>query len=269
MKSSIVTIIILFILSILVVGLMIFAYIQIIKNTKEMSKRGLLDEEMLKDKEKKEKKASRIVIDTLSIALTSVVVIFCGMGLYYKLSGDQFTLNNKTTMVIASNSMEDCISNEYKSQLVNNFQEYRNCSYDDADYYIKASQFNAGDMLEFTLLNGEEDLQLYNIYGYKNSKGEVIVHRLVDIKGDKYIFRGDNTPGNDLVVSRSQILYSYTNTHLGGVGYFVLFASSGFGIYSLVIVSAIFIMSDVAKHEYTKIKQNRIKEIEEKEKNED
>lgn len=262
MKPSIITIIALTIMSILVVGLMVFAYSQILKSTETLSKNGLLDEECLEDKNNKKHRAGHIIINTISITLTTLVVAFCAIGVYYKISGDQFTINNKTTLVIASNSMEDYISDEYKSILVSNIQEYHQCSYDEADNYVKDSQFNAGDMLEFTLIKEEETLQLYNIYGYKNSKGQIIVHRLVDIKGDKYIFRGDNTAGNDLVVNRDQILYSYHNNHLVYIGYFVLFASSGFGIYSLIIVSGIFVMSDIAKHQYTKIKRNRMKVIE-------
>ena len=263
MKPSIITIIVLSIMSILVVGLMVFAYIQIIRSTKVLSKNGLLDKEYLQEKNHKENKAGKVAINVISIALTSVVVAFCAVGVYYKASGEQFTINNKTAMVIATNSMEGYVSDEYKSILVSNIQEYRDCSYEDADNYVKSSQFYAGDMLEFTLIKKDEPLKLYNIYGYKNDKGQIIVHRLVDIQDDKYIFRGDNTFGNDKIVARSQIIYSYDNAHLSYVGHFVLFASSGFGIYCLVIVSAIFIMSDIAKHYCDKIKKDRLSYLEE------
>ena len=263
MKPSMITIIALLVVSILVVGLMVFAYIQIIKSTKVLSKNGLLDKECLEEKKHKDHKLGTILINVLSISLCAIVVSFSGMGLYYKLSGEQFTINKKTTLVIATNSMEDYVSDEYKSILIKNVEEYKECTYEEASNSVKSSQFAPGDMLQFTEISKDEELELYNIYGYKNKKGQIIVHRLVAIKDGYYIFRGDNTYGNDNRVTRDQILYQYNNNKLTYVGHFVLFASSGFGIYSLFIVAAIFVMSDVAKHEYTKIKKDRLKVIEE------
>ena len=263
MKPSTITIIALIIMSILVVGLMVFAYVQIIKSTAVMSKSGLLDEECIKDQEnKKEHKLSRILLNTLSISLTSLVLLFCGLGVYYKLSGNHFSINNQTAFVIATNSMEDYVSDDYKSILVSNIQQYQNCSEEEANQYISKSQFNAGDILMFDDVHEDESLELYHIYGYRNSKGQIVVHRLISIEDGKYIFRGDNAPGNDSIVRRNQIIYSYHNNHIVYIGYFVLFASSGFGIYSLIIVSGIFIMSDIAKHQYNKIKKDRIKYLE-------
>lgn len=241
---------------------MVFAYSQIIKNTRTLSNNGLLDEEYLKEKDHKQSKSSKIFISSISIALTTVVVSLCAIGVFYKASGEQFTINNKTAMVIATNSMEGYINEDYKSSLVNNIKEYKKCSFEQASSFASSSQFNPGDVLGFTLVNKEEPLELYKIYGYKNSKGQIITHRLVDINGDNYIFRGDNAVGNDKIVKRNQIIYSYDNARIGYVGYLVLFSSSGFGIYSLIVVSSIFIMSDIAKRKCNKIKKDRLSYLE-------
>lgn len=268
MNPSVITILVLGIVSILVVGLMVFAYYQIIKSTKKLTTSGLLDEEYLLESKHKEKKASTILINIFSISVTCVLVTICGIGLTYRINGEQFTINKQTAFVIASNSMEDYVSQEYKNILVDEIATTRDISTKEAETYISRSQFHVGDMLTFTSISESDDLSLYSVYAYKNSKGQIIVHRLVGIKDNYYIFRGDNTPGNDTYVTRNQILYQYNNTKVDNIGNFVLFSSSSFGLYSLFIVILIFIMSDIAKHQTETIKKNRLLELQGEKKNE-
>ena len=262
MNPSIITIIVLGIVSILVVGLMVFAYYQIIKSTKRLSANGLLDEEYKQEVAHKRNRVLGIVLNVFSISITCLLVTFCAVGVYYKANGEQFSIHNKTAMVIASNSMEYCTTCEYENKLIEDVKIYYDWSQEEAVNYIYDSEFNVGDVLTFSLTDENQELELYKVYGYKNRQGQIIVHRLVNIIDDKYIFRGDNTPGNDNHVTRDQILYRYDNSKIGGVGYFVLFSSSSFGVYSLVIVIAVFIMSDIAKHKYDKIRKMRLSVIE-------
>ena len=164
MKPSLITIIALSLVSILVVGLMVFAYIQIIKSVRILTKNGLLDDECLEDKRHKTHRVGTIIINVISGTLTTLIVLSTLVGACYKINGEQFVINNKTAMVVASNSMEDYISDEYKDILINNVIEYKGYSYDEALEATKASQFNVGDMLEFTLINDDTDLELYKIY---------------------------------------------------------------------------------------------------------
>ena len=264
MNPSIITIVTLGIVSILVVGLMVFCYCQIIKSTKALSKSGLLDEEYKQENTHKKNKYLNILINAFSITITVSLLSLCLVGVYYRISGEQFSINNQTAFVIASNSMENCISQEYETILRENVKEYLDTDDEGATNYIVNSEFNVGDMLTFTRLDKEEELELYTVYGYKNNKNQIIVHRLVGKQNNKYVFRGDNTPGNDTLVSRDQILYRYNNSRILVIGYFVLFASSSFGVYSLFIVLLIFVMGDITKHQYEKIKKNRLYILENK-----
>ena len=240
---------------------MIFAYFSIIRSTKKLAANGLLDQEFMNEASKKEKKWISVTLNIVSLLMTVTLVSFCVMGIFYRIAGEQITINNQTSLVIASNSMMEYYSEDYQETLVNEFAAYTGLSYDEANARLEENQFNTGDLLIFDGLNAGEELNLYQVYGYRNSKGQIIVHRLIGFEGERYVFRGDNAIANDSLVKREQIIYSYHNTKLPGVGIAVLFFSSSFGIYSLFIVLSIFAMSDVAKHQYNKIKIKRLTAI--------
>lgn len=262
MTSTLFTIITLVIISFLVIGLMVFSYCLIIKDVKKLSSNGLLDEEFINEDKVKEKKWVSVVLTSLSIFLSVSLVALCVIGTVYRANDQQLVINNKTAMVIASNSMEDYYDDDYKDKLTSKVANERGITSKEALCYLDNTQFNIGDLLTFSSLEKDNELSLYNVYGYKNKKGQIIVHRLVDVQGDKYIFRGDNTLTNDSTVSRDQILYSYNDGKLMYVGNVVLFFSSSFGIYTLFIVVLVFVMSDVSKHQYNKIKKERLDKIE-------
>ena len=240
---------------------MVFAYYSIIRSTKKLAANGLLDQEFISENSKKEKKWISVTLNLISLSLTIALVSFCVMGISYRIAGEQITINNQTSLVIASNSMKEYYSEDYQEALVNEVASYAGLSYEEANARLEADQFNTGDMLIFDELGSQEDLHLYQVYGYRNSKGQIIVHRLIGFEGERYVFRGDNAIANDSLVKREQILYSYHDVKLPTVGIAVLFFSSSFGIYSLFIVLTIFVMSDIAKHQYSKIKVQRLAAI--------
>ena len=261
MTPKIASIIILAIISFIVVALMVFIYHFIIKETKKLSSNGLLDDEFILEEEKKEKKWVSHVLGGISIFFSIIFLACCSVGLTYKLSNEQLIINGHASMVIASNSMEDYYSTNYQNELTKKVMNEKGMNEEEASSFLANSHFNVGDMLTFSSLNTDKELELYQVYGYKNKKGEIIVHRLVAINGDKYIFRGDNTVSNDVEVNKDQILYEYNNVRLVFIGNLVLFFSSAFGIYTLVMVILIFIISDSAKHQYNKIKKERLNHI--------
>lgn len=58
----------------------------------------------------------------------------------------------------------------------------------------------------------EDTLIVNEIYAYRagekdNGLNPIVVHRLVDISEDKYIFKGDNNVAPDKAVCKEQILY--------------------------------------------------------------
>ena len=261
MTPKIVTIIVLSVITFFVVGFMAFAYSLIIRDTRKLSSNGLLDDEFIREDQAKEKKWISVALSSVSVFFSVVLVAFCSIGLVYRIERNQLVIHGQTAMVIASNSMEDYYSEEYKGELVDDVVATQNISNEEATYFLDKTHFNVGDMLTFTKIDIDNPLSLYEVYGYKNSKGDIIVHRLVGIEDNKYVFRGDNTVANDSYVKREQILYRYNNTKLVFVGNLVLFFSSGFGIYTMLMVVLVFVMSDIAKHQYNAIKRNRLAKL--------
>ena len=249
-------------ITMIVSGLMAFGYYTIIKTTRKLSNVGLLDDEFREEDHKNKKRWLSTLLNVVSITLASVLILLCGVGLTYRLTNEQIVINNKTAFVISSNSMESFYNEDYKKSLVSDVMSYQNVSEEEATNYIESTQFYTGDLLGFSTLNNDDNIVLYEVYGYLNKKGQVITHRLVGIDGDKYIFRGDNTFSNDAKVSRDQILYHYGNYRLVGVGIFVLFFSSSFGLYSIFITILVMVMADFFQHRYQKIRKERLHVLE-------
>ena len=258
MTPSIITIIVLATISVLVVGLMVFAYVLILRSTRKLSANGFMDEEYAKEESHKEKKWVSVLVNTVSLVLSVALLSLCTLGMVYRAMGQQITVAGRTALVIASNSMEGCVSDEYEGILANQIADGKGVSSEQAAQEIQDSEFYVGDMLFFYTVEQNEPLNLYDVYGYRNKKGQIITHRLVGMQDGKYLFRGDNTPANDVAVNRSQILYRYGNEKIAAVGTIVLFFSSSFGIYSIFVFVAVFAMSDIAKHQYTKMKKERL-----------
>ena len=94
------------------------------------------------------------------------------------------------------------------------------------------------------------------------SKKNIITHRLVSINGDLYEFRGDNNPISDgLKVHKEDIVYHYTGHKIKGIGSFVLYAQSIFGIWSLLGIVGIATASEVVCYKIEKINKGRDKEL--------
>ena len=120
--------------------------------------------------------------------------------------------------------------------------------------YDTSLQFNVGDICIFEeaseLIEGE-------VYGYKY-KDIIITHRLVAKHDNLYEFRGDNNAVSDsLLIKRENIIYHYTHTKIPGIGAFVLYAQSYFGVWSLVDIIGVLVSSEVVLHKIDKINKAR------------
>ena len=124
----------------------------------------------------------------------------------------------------------------------------------------KTSQFDVGDICIFEtdfneLVEGE-------IYGYKFND-IIITHRLVEIhEGNIYEFRGDNNPISDpYYVKGESIIYHYTGNKIPGIGAFILYTQSIFGIWSLIGIIGVAVSSELVYHQIDKINKARDKMI--------
>ncbi len=246
-----VTIVVVAILTCLIFALAIISFSSFIRSERKMIAAGGKDEEIVKEEIKDKKKSSKI-LNILSIAFSLVlmagVATMAGVGIAFNASGEQFSVKSKTQLVIASNSMDGFWSEEYKITLPETAYK---------------QQFAIGAICTFEKVSEDEPLELYQVYGYKLDNGKIITHRLIGYSPSGLLtFRGDNTGGRDNYVKREQVILRYTEEKINNIGLFVLFAQSGFGIYSLVSVIGVFVISEIFMIKYKKMVKTRLNEME-------
>ena len=239
---TIITIVVVALLTLIIFGLSWLAYASCLKAYKMEVNQGKHDKEIKEEKKKKNKWGLLGLISSW-VTLLALLSLFT-MGLVYKVSGQNFSVNNQTALVIKTGSMSDF--------------------YDDtiAEYYNHDTSlhFNIGDICFFNKVSADEELIVGDVYGYKR-KGMIITHRLVSINEDKYKFRGDNNSTYDGSVSRESIIYHYTGKKIKGIGSFVLYAQSYFGLWSLMGIVGVTISSEIVYHKINKINKLRLKRL--------
>lgn len=162
-------------------------------------------------------------------------------GLVYKISGENFTINNQTVLVIKTGSM----SGFYDNKIAETYN------------YDTSLQFGVGDLCVFEKVDDNTELVKGEVYGYKQ-KGIIITHRLVEQQLGGYVFRGDNNPVSDgYLIARENIVYHYIGRKVPGIGAFILYAQSFFGIWSLAGIIGITISSEVIYYKINKINKER------------
>lgn len=124
-----------------------------------------------------------------------------------------------------------------------------------------ADYFQIGDICVFEKLSQDTELDKGEVYGYKY-KNIIVTHRLVDIHDGLYEFKGDNNPVSDpYYVKRENVIYHYTNKKVRGLGAFILYAQSYFGIWSLACIVGIAVSSEIVYRKINNINKERNKVI--------
>ncbi len=261
----VIIIITLAILSALIIGLVIFAYAMILKSAKQLSSIGKLDDEFKKEVEDNKKKSKRVLGAIMQAASALVCIGLVSTALVsgiYRIEGRQFVTNNHVSFAIASDSMDGYYNEAYKEKLIGQYSSKYSIDLHEAETKVSSDQFNVGDFVQFNVLQKDVELNVYDVYGYKNSDGKIITHRYIGEREDgTLIFRGDNAPGEDVAVKREQILYHYQGKDIKSIGLIILFFGSGYGIHSIIAVITIYVISDIAIIKWEKIKDNRLEEL--------
>ena len=244
---TIITIVVIVLLTAIIFGLTWLAYSACIKSYKLEVNLGKHDKEILKEYRDKKSKKGGLIGLIGSYVLLSVVLSLFVAGLVYKVSGENFTINNQTSLVIKTDSMSGFYDDEIASKYNNN----------------KRLQFDVGDICVFEKMSDQSELVEGEIYGYKY-KDVIITHRLDTIHETGYEFRGDNNPVSDFdathqLITRDKVVYHYTGRKVRGIGSFILYAQSYFGLWSLVGIIGITIVSEVGNHQVTKINKKRMR----------
>lgn len=248
------TIILVAILTALIFTLTIVAFSAVHKSEKREIELGNMDAEIKKDIEKEKKKSFKALniigsiiggFVALSLLLASITAIT------YKAQGEQFAINNQVSLVIVSDSMNGFYNEKYEIELLEQKED------------AAKDQFQIGDLVTFEKIAEDEELIPFQVYGYKNSKGQIITHRYIETIDDKLVFRGDNTGGRDSYVDRSQVVLHYSDFKVPKVGMFILFSQSGFGLYAFISVICVYVLAEVYGSKYDKLIKNRIKYLSE------
>ena len=243
---TIITIVVVALLALLIGILSWVAYRSCLKAYKLEINNGIHDDQISKEynsKSKKKNKWSLLGLIGSWVALAALLSLFV-TGIVYKANGQMFSVSNNVALVIKTGSMSD-FYDEKVAEANNN---------------DSSLQFDAGDICFFNKVSSDSELTIGDVYGYKY-KGKIITHRLVSVNGELYRFRGDNNSIYDSYISRENIIYHYTGNKAKGIGSVVLYAQSYFGIFSLIGVIGVMVMSEVVNTKIDTMTKCRAKEL--------
>ena len=246
---TIITIVVVALLTVVILGLAWVAYVSCIKSYRMEVDAGTHDAVITKQFARKTKKervgiiCSIVTSYTFLLALLSLFVT----GIVYRASGNNFVINNETVLVIKTGSMAQCYDTELE-------QKYTLLGYD------TTLHFDVGDICVFEDAT-QSDLVEGEVYGYKYHD-MIIAHRLIGVDGDSYRFRGDyNAAADAVAISRERIVFHYTGRKVPGIGAFILYAQSYFGLWSLIGIVSVIVSSEVVLHKVDTINKSRYKAL--------
>ena len=237
---TIITLVVVALLTVIILGLAWLAFSSCIKTYRLEVNQGMHNEEIYKEYSSKKKRKGGLVGILGSYAILSLLLALFATGIVYKARGENLSINNQTVLVIKTGSMSDFYNDEIAEK------------YD----YDTSLHFGVGDICVFEKVSSDIELVKGEVYGYKH-KNNIITHRLVGSYQDTYEFRGDNNPVSDGVyVLREDILYHYTGKKVPGIGSFILYAQSIFGIWSLTGMLTVAISSEIVYNKINNINKN-------------
>ena len=189
------------------------------------------------------------LIRTIAFYLVIIIIVpIFAFSLVNKVMGNVMMIGDKAVMVIPTDSMS--YKNEANSYLFN-----RNLN----------NQIQPYDIIVLEKVS-KSDIRMYDVIAYKNDKGVNIVHRIIDINGDKYTTRGDiyDSSKTDLYKpSYEDVVGRYTGKRIPGVGIFIMFLQSYAGIITVVSLVYCLLMIDRTAERINKVQQERIDKLEE------
>ena len=240
---TIITIVVVAFLTVIIFSLTWLAYVSCLKMYKFEVDAGKHDAEILEQYHSAKKGKSGLIVSILSyIALALLLTIFV-IGIIYTANNEQLIINNQTALVIKTGSMSEFYDD--KRALENNNDT--------------SLQFDIGDICIFS-----KDFELHKgeVYGYK-FQNTIITHRLIAFDETTGLceFQGDANSISDKaiygLIPKENVIYHYTGKKIPGVGAFVLYAKSYFGIWSLLGIMGITISSEIIYYRINKINKAR------------
>lgn len=248
---TIITIVVVALLTVIIFGLTWLAYNSCIKVYQMEVDAGKHDVAIKERYQTKKLKIWELLGIIFSYIVLAVLLSLFVVGIFYKAKGSNITFNNKTVLVIKSNSMSNFFSDTMKQKYIDN-------------NYDTSLQFSIGDICVF-----ETNFELHEgeVYGYKFNN-TIITHRLISYNEDTglCVFQGDNNNAVDTIwygdVTKDKVVYHYTGQKINGIGVFVLYAQSYFGIWSLCCIILVAVSSEIVYCKVDKINKKRNESLE-------
>ena len=289
---TIISLVVVALLTVLIFGLTWLGYSSCLKSYKLEVEQGKHDSEIYQEYHaKKKNKGGLIGLISSYLVLLTLSGLFV-TGIVYKARGENFAINNQTVLVIKSGSMSDY----YSPELATKYQTfgYKEYHFDIGDIctFEKVStdetRLDKGEVYGYKYKNiiithrlvdihvlykthklvPGADLSTYGYYLDENctipAVGIVEDYSVdyYELIGINYEFRGDNNPISDpYPIKRESIVYHYTNHKVPGLGVFILYAQSYFGIWSLVCIIGVLISSEIIYSKLDKINKERDKQL--------
>lgn len=203
-----------------------------------------------KQKQKKTRKVSMIVLKTVEYGVLAALAFGVAIGVYSRVTKNYIPLGKETMIVVASGSMSK--KNETNSYLVENDLN---------------NQFNTYDVVQIRKYKSQSEVKKYDVVAFLNTEGTTIIHRIISIEevlGETcYITRGDSNNSSDNGSQYEHHLFFeniigyYTGTRVKTVGVAVVFLQSNSGIVTVLAVLYSLIMQDYLKSKYDKASNER------------
>lgn len=188
----------------------------------EIKRQKIIPLEDFVEKKSRSNNKIKIIANTFLVVFYLCFASLMGFAIYVKSSGDLFAINNTSCLIIKSGSMEERNSNNkylFENDLNNQIDTYSLIGIE------KVS---------------EENLSLYDIVAFKDKKGNIIVHRIIEIKNQNgktfYMTRGDSNSASasyELNLSYSDIIGRYNGFQSFGLGIVIYYFQSGIGLITL------------------------------------
>lgn len=188
----------------------------------EIRRQKIIPLEDFVEKKSQSNNKIKIIANTFLVVFYLCFASLMGFAIYVKSSGDLFAINNTSCLIIKSGSMEERNSN--------NKYLFENDLHNQIDTY---------SLIGIEKVS-EDSLALYDIVAFKDTKGNIIVHRIIDIKNQNgktfYMTRGDSNSASatyELNLSYSDILGRYNGFQSFGLGIVIYYLQSGIGLITL------------------------------------
>lgn len=222
---------------------------------------GRYDKEIKQKKAKKEHKVWKFIRNILSgIILGGFITIAIGLFVTTTIKESINYIGIAPISILSGSMSEKNHLNEYLEENDLN------------------NQFNKGDLIFLEKLPEQDDLELYDVIGYFNSDGELVVHRIIGggyydeqnvfhyvdnlDDAENYIMRGDaNNNSDSTYITYDEMYGIYEGGKIPYLGFFSQYLQSGFGVVSLCGVAGIIFSYEYFVDKYNKTYNKRKEEL--------